>query len=905
MSIASSSTTHNALIPSTSSESFLAGLNPAQLKAVQHPPEVPVQILAGPGSGKTKVLTSRIAHLILTHSISPSSICAVTFTNKAANEMRERLIKLIGKQRTTEMKMGTFHSLCALFLRKYGTLAGLEGNFTICDADECKKTISTILKTHKAFLEEKNISLKEGTVLSMISKAKAKGQSATDYSSELQSKSRDAKKAKATAVTPNDIEYLVAQVYEDYERTLRRNNSLDFDDLLLYGVKLFRKHKHTVAWCKHVLVDEFQDTNITQYELMSALALNRCVTVVGDPDQSIYGWRSAEVENLAKMRKDFCGTEQIFLEQNYRSTASILRTSLAVVAQDKARIQKTLHTAHPIGTTPVLRSLPTEYAEAAFIAVEIKRLVAHMGGVLRWGDFGVLLRFNALSRAIESALQREGIPSRVLGGHKFFERLEIKNLLAYLQLIDNTNFDPALVRAANVPSRGIGEKTLLEIAARAEKTKVSQLTVIEGICDGRLPDIKPTAKRKLVPFVKTVRALRDLANQGTSPANLIRRLIDLVDFESHLRKTQPDWESRWENVQELITFASEFDTDIPYAEPSTEENSDTTTAKDTPLRLFLQASMLSSEGDNQSEEDSKEKVTISTCHAAKGLEWPVVIIPAVEQGTFPFYRSEDIEEERRLLYVACTRAQGLLYLSHVEKRKVAGDTKSKELSEFISVITKQNPTLFTSWQPDLSPVDRRVISTVLNRPNPDESEVSRRIAEFDRVMRNHVMNYHQPPAPQALSHPVVAHPGADINFIPSRNMLSTGLPANNIGISQPQPHRSAPIVTLPSVTPLYHPTIASTRTTVTLSKPTSFTLTPGSSTTLLNTRHMPPRNENIPPQTRPFQTIHSPTSSTETPCQASSINEHVTNGTSLGTKRRLGMGRGAVGYANKKFKPPR
>ncbi|KAJ7122967.1 P-loop containing nucleoside triphosphate hydrolase protein [Mycena epipterygia] len=668
------------------SHQFLSSLNAAQLQAVLHEPTCPIQILAGPGSGKTKVLTSRIAYLILHHLLPPSSICAVTFTNKAANEMRDRLSKLIGKQRTAEVRMGTFHALCALFLRKFSKKVGIEGNFTVCDAEESKKIIANLLKPYKDFLSSKDIFLKDGTVLSLISRAKAKGITAKEFIAE-HSKAHNERKA-SDFDPQDDIHRLVGNIYQDYEKSLRRSNSLDFDDLLLFGVKLFTEHPPATNWCRHVLVDEFQDTNMTQYELMRAIGAptNGCVTVVGDPDQSIYGWRSAEVGNLAKMRKDFPGTRQILLEENYRSTASILKASLAIVSQDKSRIPKTLLTSHPSGTSPVLRSFPSEQAEANFIAIEIKRVVASMGGLLRWGDFAILLRSSALSRSIESALQKEAIPSVVLGGHKFFDRREIKDLLAYLQLVDNPNFVPALVRAINVPNRGIGEKAWCTLSLTADKTKMSPLDVTELIYDAKQPDIKPAVKHRVGPFVKTVRVLRKLANEGASPPDLIRRLLDLIEYEDHLKKTDSEWESRWENVQELITFASEVEHDVNLTTLDPADSS----PSDTPLRLFLQASMLSSEGDNQSEEDSKEKVVVCTVHAAKGLEWPVVIIPAVEQGTFPFYRTDDVQEERRLLYVACTRAQSLLYLSHVSKRKVGGETKTREISEFIAAATKEH-----------------------------------------------------------------------------------------------------------------------------------------------------------------------------------------------------------------------
>ncbi|KAF9485206.1 P-loop containing nucleoside triphosphate hydrolase protein [Pholiota conissans] len=699
--------TSSARSPSHSSvdmASLLNSLNPAQLKAVEHDPKIPLQILAGPGSGKTKVLTSRIARLILIHKLPPKSICAVTFTNKAANEMRERLTKLLGKEATKALQMGTFHSICAKFLRQH---------------------------SHQDYLNEHNISITEMFVASVISKAKAKGQSAAMYFEEVAEKERFVKRLRnnPTQTEEKSVERIAAEVFHGYEEVLKRNNALDFDDLLVYGVDLFNKHAESVLWCRHILVDEFQDTNTMQYELMKAIAIKKCVTIVGDPDQSIYGWRSAEVGNLAKMRMDFPGTQQIFLEQNYRSTASILRSSLAIITEDKKRIPKSLHTSHPLGSTPLVREFPDEKQEAAFIAFEIKRVVANMGGTLRWGDFVVLLRFNALSRPIESALQMEGIPCRILGGHKFFERMEVKDILSYLQLVDNPEFDPAFVRAIKVPARGTGDKTLAELSAQAENLKISQLCLVEKIHDNKVPDVKPPVKRKIVSFIKIIRSLRELDKQNTPPSDMIRKLVDVLDYEAYLKKTQQDWESRWENVQELISFASEVEKDISarpaaVAENSTDENTDT------PLRQFLQASMLSSEGDNQSEEESKEKVTLSTCHAAKGLEWPVVIIPSADQDTFPFYRSEDLDEERRLLYVACTRAQTLLYLLHATERQVAGKTKKKLLSTFISAVQQKNQGFFSYDIPRFLSQDRDVITGVLSRPPPKESEIERMLTEL-------------------------------------------------------------------------------------------------------------------------------------------------------------------------------
>ncbi|KIK63032.1 hypothetical protein GYMLUDRAFT_41333 [Collybiopsis luxurians FD-317 M1] len=902
--------------------SYLEFLNPEQLKAVQHSPQIPLQILAGPGSGKTKVLTSRIAHLILQHHLPPSSICAVTFTNKAANEMKERLTKVIGKEQTAQVRMGTFHALCALFLRKYARSIGLEGNFTVCDAEESKKIVTPLLKKYKDDLAAKDMTLKEGTVLAIISKAKAKGLSASDFCQQVRARTHGPKASNepfASTSTVNDIDLIVAEIYEIYEKTLRKNNSLDFDDLLLFGVKLFTENQDAVKWCQHVLVDEFQDTNVTQYDLMKAIAFAQCVTVVGDPDQSIYGWRSAEVGNLARMQKDFCSTAQIFLEQNYRSTASILKASLAIVAEDKTRIQKSLHTSHPMGPFPVLRSFSSEQMEASFLAGEIKRLVAHMGGVLNWGDFVILLRFNALSRTIESCLQKEGIPSRVLGGHKFFERLEIKDLLAYLQLVDNPQFVPAFVRAVNTPARGIGEKSLTELLARTEKSKHSLLELVEKIHDGTTPDIKPAVKRKLGSFITAIRTLRTLASANASPSDLIRRLVELISYEDHLRKTQPDWDTRWENVQELITFASDVQSDLEN-DVAVDTDQDQEGSRDTPLRLFLQASMLSSEGDQQTKEGESEKVTISTCHAAKGLEWPVVMVPAVEHGTFPFYRTDDVEEERRLLYVACTRAQSLLYLTHATSRKVAGETKAKELSTFVSSVIKQDSTLFIDRPSICSLSDRMVICQVLNRPEPDEKEVQKRVAEYNKTSRTRGS---ESGYAQQMQAPVEGTPFMNFTSSGSLRPLNTPMtmslhppfnrPASNaINFSQSS---------LPQERKILHPPTPAPTTTVARPLQARNAFLP------LNPLSAPPKTlvqyrglQNTPPPLPPSSAVAFnssvtnikpttpaspiPSSTGDLTGQPSAASSTAVPAPVTGVKRRLGMGRVTTGYANKKFKSP-
>ncbi|KAF7777665.1 hypothetical protein Agabi119p4_3737 [Agaricus bisporus var. burnettii] len=747
---------------------FLSSLNSAQLQAVQHSPSIPLQILAGPGSGKTKVLISRVAHLICHHDIAPSSICAVTFTNKAANEMRQRLTKLLGDEITSQIKMGTFHALCANFLRRYGNAIALERNFTVCDAEESKKLITEFFKPYKAGLAQTDSTLKESTILDKISKAKAKG-----FDAAAMREACNAARSLIPSIT-DQINSIVSDIYENYEKALNRSNSLDFDDLLLFGVKLFRNHPKAVDWCSHVLIDEFQDTNIIQYELMVELAVHKCITVVGDPDQSIYGWRSAEIGNLTRMQKDYPKTEQIFLEENYRSTGSILNASLAIVAQDKTRVQKSLFTSHPIGSTPVLRALQDEHDEARHIASEIKRVVAYTGSLLNYGDFAILLRFTALSRTLESALQKEGIPSRVLGGHKFFDRLEVKDLLAYLQLIDNSDYNPAFIRAVNVPSRGVGDKTLDGLSSVAQSKNLSTLALVQNICDNRIPDLKPPIKRKLGNFIKVIQKLKIFASEGMSPPDLLHQLLELVDYENHLKKTQKDWESRWENVKELITFASEVNTDSP---PLGEEELELV-ERPTPLRLFLQASMLSSEGDGD-KENQKEKVTLVTCHAAKGLEWPVVFIPSVDDGIFPFYRTDDVEEERRLLYVACTRAQCLLYLTRTMKRKVAAETKKKYISPFVLAVQKQSPALFTDVPPGLDASQIHAMSHMLGRPEPDKEQIQKQIEEYRQRFPEQEYPGAATPSPDYRARTQDYNPLNPPGFISSSQTLSQTQGINN------------------------------------------------------------------------------------------------------------------------------
>ncbi|KAI0028991.1 P-loop containing nucleoside triphosphate hydrolase protein [Vararia minispora EC-137] len=700
--------------------------------AVEFRPDRPLQILAGPGSGKTKVLTARIAHLILVHSIPPWAICAVTFTNKAANEMKDRLTKLIGKRGTNQLKMGTIHALCAKLLRHHATLVDLTDNFTILDADEGEKLVGRLLKPHADEMRDNDCTLTRKDIHNKISRSKSKGFSPDTHVLDLLQHHHhhhvpDTKRAEATLAYAHR---LVVRIWRAYDAELRASNLLDFDDLLVFGVRLVKNYKQAVGWCRHVLVDEFQDTNSLQYQLMRYIAADHDhITIVGDPDQSIYGWRSADTTNLQHMKDDFPRTQRIFLEQNYRSTASILSVSHAIIAQDKKRVQKTLHTQHPSGPRPMLCWFQSEHAESLFIAAEIKRLVACSGGMLRWQDFVVLLRFSALSRNVEAALQIEGIPHRVLKGARFFERAEIKDVLAFLQIADNPRSLPAFIRTVNCPPRGIGDKSVAQIVQRAEREKMSAFETCAAIVDGRIPDNKPNVKKKLTPYVRIVRNLQRDAAAGTSAADLVRRVLKLTEYVEYLRRGE-GFEARLENVREFVSFAMQEQDGL--AERGRTEDAVVVgqgEAATTPLREFLQNAMLTTNPEDSTEDDN-DKVTISTCHAAKGLEWPVVFIPGVETDIFPFKRVEDANEERRLLYVAATRAQGLLYMLHCGQRMSGGSQEARELSRFIKLPLKDDRRLMSPELPALNADSRAVLAAVLGRPEPDAAECETRMAEL-------------------------------------------------------------------------------------------------------------------------------------------------------------------------------
>ncbi|GAA5969721.1 hypothetical protein JCM3765_001218 [Sporobolomyces pararoseus] len=802
------------------SSSYLSELNPSQLEAVEAPLEGGTQLLAGPGAGKTKVLTCRISQLIQTKGLEPDKIVVVTFTNKAANEMKFRLEKILGNEIVEKVVMGTFHSVCVRYLRKYSKLVNLSSTFTIADRDDCitviKRVLSTTLsETIPDQLKKENF--KPRVYLEEISKCKARRISPLELSTSRKGEWDEIK-----------FEW-ISKVYQAYDDELEKSNCLDFDDLLLKGHELFSNHPRVVSKIQSVLIDEFQDTNSVQYDLVKLIAKSsNSLTIVGDPDQSIYGWRNAEVENLEKMEKDFKPCRQIFLEQNYRSTGAILGAALAVVRQDTKRINKSLHSSHPSGSSIVLHSSSDPQSEANFIASTIRHLIAHLGGLVSYKDFSILLRYGALSRSIEVGLQKTGIPNKMVGGHKFFERSEVKDLLSYLQLFSNENYSPALERVLNVPKRGLGEKAQKMIFETSSTSNLTPFQVCEkfvrsggGGIDGS-SSLGTAQKKSLKEFVEIIKQGQKKAKQERiQVSELIDFVLERTRYRAYLEKTNPgstEVNERWENVEELKNFAvlvqnenpvnivgdgggvegegeigtedNEVEVEVEMEEVEIEGESGkreqeekefgqeelkalvsrlalfflmtlklilsslstpmtksttktrrtlTITEEDasTPLEIFLSTSMLATDTETQSTKSSSsssnnnDKVTISTCHAAKGLEFGIVFIPACEQGTYPFFKCEkpeEIDEERRLLYVAITRAQSFCFISHSNSRMAAGQFQSKTLSPFLSTVSQTYPTLFVPKLSKITKKTREEMAKVLGRPPPDEEEAKRRIS---------------------------------------------------------------------------------------------------------------------------------------------------------------------------------
>lgn len=632
-------------------QSLLDGLNREQQQAVQHT-EGPLLILAGAGSGKTKVLTVRIAYL-LAQGVNPYEILAITFTNKAAKEMKSRVEGLVGDV-ANRIWLSTFHSFCAKFLRfELDNFLGYNSNFTIYDTSDSQVVIKAALKALN--LDDKYYPV--GAMISAISDAKNKLMFASDY----RKQSRDFYQQK------------VADVYEYYERELRKNNALDFDDLLLIAVKLLQSNaavleKYSKRF-KYVMIDEYQDTNHAQYLLAYLLSSHwKNIAVVGDADQSIYAWRGADIQNILDFEKDYPNCTSIKLEQNYRSTKIILDAANAVIDNNEGRPEKNLWTDKVEGAKIQHFTAQSEHEEAAFIGDTIVK--KHDIHGVPYGDMAILYRTNAQSRVLEEALIKRALPYTMVGGTKFYDRKEIKDVLAYLRVLYNPFDDLSLLRIINVPKRSIGATTVSKLQDYARENGTSLFMTLTQL---HLVDtIKGKTKEKLEEFgilIFTLVAEMD----DKSVLDILEAILDRTGYLAQLEEsTDPQEQARAENIGELLSVAKDF-----------QDTNPTGTVED-----FLEQVALVNDVDSFEQEESK--VTLMTLHAAKGLEFPIVFLGGLEEGLFPHSRTlmnpEEIEEERRLAYVGITRAEKELYISNATTRTVFGRTSSYLPSRFIDEI---------------------------------------------------------------------------------------------------------------------------------------------------------------------------------------------------------------------------
>lgn len=610
-------------------------------------------ILAGAGSGKTRVITNKIAYLIEEKNVNPYNILAITFTNKAAKEMQSRVEDLIGID-SKRVWISTFHAFCTRILRYEASHLLYENNFTIYDTQDKQVLIKNCMDILGYDKETLNIA----SVASEISRAKDSMVSVDDYEAEATSDYRNSK---------------IARVYRLYQEELKKNNAMDFDDLIYNCIRLFKLHKEVLEKYQdkfeYIMVDEYQDTNYSQYLLIKMLSQkHKNICVVGDDDQSIYGWRGADIRNILEFEKDFENVIQIKLEQNYRSTSNIINAAGTVIKNNEGRKDKRIWTSSDNGDKITIYEATSENDESLYVAQNIRKLTEQG---YKYSDFAVLYRANALSRKYEEAFMKYKIPYKIFGGLKFYDRMEIKDILAYLRLIDNKNDDVSLKRIINVPKRGVGAKTVEKLEQYAREHSISMLDSIENISQiigaGK-------AQESIKKFAVMIGALKAFA-KILPVSELLEKVISSTNYENSLiEEKTPESQSRLENINELKSVIQEFER----------------TSEDKSLSDFLQNATLSTDMD---EDDKKSNyATLMTIHSAKGLEFPVVFIVAAEENIFPSSRSvldeSKLEEERRLCYVAITRAKEKLFITRAKSRLLYGKTNCNLSSRFISEIDK-------------------------------------------------------------------------------------------------------------------------------------------------------------------------------------------------------------------------
>ncbi|HBV87495.1 MAG TPA: DNA helicase PcrA [Desulfosporosinus sp.] len=661
----------------------LDDLNPMQREAAEHR-EGPLLILAGAGSGKTRVLTYRIAHLIA-HGVEPSEILAITFTNKAAKEMRERVTTLLGSE-GHGLWVTTFHSACVRILRReIDNLPGYNRNFVIYDTGDQQSLIKACLKEQN--FDEKKFPVR--SVAAVISDAKNKLQDPEEFS------------YKAASY----FEQKVVDIYRSYQKRLKSNNALDFDDIIMLTVQLFQQSDHVYRYYqdkfRYIMVDEYQDTNHAQYMLIKLLASEyRNLCVVGDDDQSVYGWRGADIQNILDFERDYPEAKVIKLEQNYRSTQKILNAANAVVKNNESRKEKSLWTENTEGQSVVCYVGSDERDEANYVVNRIQRLHELEGRP--YNDFAILYRTNAQSRSLEERLMKEATPYRVFSGLKFYQRMEIKDILAYLRVLYNPADQVSFARVLNVPKRGLGDTTLQKVLEYADE---QGMPVLDAILEAEyIPELSTRAKKPLISFAHLMQGLVSFAKES-SVSDLVEEILNKTGYKAILEaENTPESETRLQNLMEFLSVTSEYDDKA--AQAAQNALNDGVEEEAVPgLSGFLEQVSLVADIDEL--DQAEEAVALMTMHSAKGLEFPVVFVVGMEDGIFPSSRSiiEPIllEEERRLCYVAITRAREKLYLCNTEMRMLYGKTQYNQPSRFLMEIPSE---LMTDIDP-LDPPKRR------------------------------------------------------------------------------------------------------------------------------------------------------------------------------------------------------
>ena len=661
---------------------LFSSLNPRQREAAQAV-DGPVLVIAGPGSGKTRVITHRIAFLVRDCGISPWRIAAVTFTNKAAREMRERLEPLLGP-RADQLSCGTFHWFCARILRREGDRIGLDRNFSIYDDDDQISAIKGIMKAQ----EIDHRTFNPRSIQSIISGAKSRLLTSEGFRYNIESY----------------IDEIALRVYEDYEGILDQSSALDFDDILLRTHTLLRQVPDVARSYQerfvHLLIDEFQDTNVAQYNIAKLLGeTNRNICAVGDPDQSIYSWRNADIRNILSFQKDFPDARVITLDENYRSSQTILDAATGLIASNQSRLEKDLWTRNGVGVPIVVYEGYDDIEEAAFVVREVGALVRQ--GSVRHRDIAVMYRVNAQSRALEEACLREGMPYQIIGGQRFYQRREIRDIVGYLRLIANPNDNAGLLRVINVPQRGIGQRTVDEVERVARDRNISMMEAIDAITAGEAGRLAARSLKALGRFRDLIDTLVDGA-QHADLTGIIDLVMDRTGYGLYMEE-QERGDERLENVRAFRDAAAE------YLHLETQDA----------LTEFLERVSLVSDVDSY--EDNKDLITLITLHQAKGLEFPVVFITGMEEGLLPHIRSLDdeseLEEERRLCYVGVTRAKERLYLLRAFRRGFRGGFERRVPSRFLADIPQK---LIMAAETAAPKVRRKTTDKASARQEPDE-----------------------------------------------------------------------------------------------------------------------------------------------------------------------------------------